>query len=145
MHLIEQGKADQVKYRSRYNGGWPNYALSFFQGQEDNVYKQQPNLMCNFYHWIEEPDVRWPDKSRKCSEKPAFYCIDSYYCNWTNNPILFRRSWWKKYFSKLARSLSRNHKHNWEGTLNNDPSVWNDRNFIVAEGNGLFTHKEINE
>eukprot|EP01101_Sappina_pedata_P006984 TRINITY_DN3593_c0_g1_i2.p1 TRINITY_DN3593_c0_g1~~TRINITY_DN3593_c0_g1_i2.p1 ORF type:complete len:222 (+),score=71.23 TRINITY_DN3593_c0_g1_i2:629-1294(+) len=145
MELIEKGKADQVKYRSRYNGGFPNFAQMFYQGVEDTVYQQQPNLMCNFYHWIDDPDLKWPDKFRKCHSDPNFYCVDSYYCNWTNNPILFKREWWLKNFSKFAVSLNQGHKHNWEGTMNSDPSLWNGRNFIIAAGNGLFTHHEINE
>jgi len=145
MKLISEGRADQVKLRSRFNGGWPNYAVSFFQGKEDIVYEQQPNLLCNFYHWVKNPEVKYPDKFRVCSAEPLFYCIDSYYCNWTNNPILFKKKWWKQYFSNLARAMDRDHVHNWEGHLNNDWSVWNERGFTVAEGNGLFSHREINE
>jgi len=145
MHLLQSHSADFVKFRSRYDGGWPNYAQSFYQGQEDTVYQSQPNLMCNFYHWVDDPDFRWPDKFTRCLEEPRFYCIDSYYCNWTNNPCMFLRSWWFQYFSKLASSLPRNHKHNWEGILNSNQKIWNQKGFTVAEGNGLFKHVEINE
>jgi len=145
IRLVNEGKADLVKYRSRYDGGHPNYAQAFYQGKEDDVWKSQPNLLCNFYHWIDDPDWRFPDKFVRCNDHPVFFCIDSYYCNWTNNPILFKRSWWKKNFSQLALSLPKNHKHNWEGMMNNAQDVWNNRGFVVGEGNGLFKHVEINE
>lgn len=145
MKIVMDRKADMVKYRSRWDGGHPNFAQAFYQGREDDVWKSQPNLLCNFYHWIDDPDWRFPDKFTRCMDHPVFYCIDSYYCNWTNNPIMFRKVWWQKHFSKIAQSLPRNHKHNWEGMMNNAQEVWNNHGYIVAEGNGLFKHVEINE
>eukprot|EP01100_Stratorugosa_tubuloviscum_P004128 TRINITY_DN201_c1_g1_i1.p1 TRINITY_DN201_c1_g1~~TRINITY_DN201_c1_g1_i1.p1 ORF type:complete len:411 (+),score=223.20 TRINITY_DN201_c1_g1_i1:51-1283(+) len=145
VELLKSGKADFIKFRSRWDAGFPNYAQSFYQGREDDVYKTQPNLLCNFYHWIQDPDWRWPDKFTRCMDSPVFYCIDSYYCNWTNNPAMWRKEWWIKWFSATAISLDRGHKHNWEGTLNWNNELWNSRAFVVAEGNGLFKHVEINE
>eukprot|EP01102_Stenamoeba_stenopodia_P009910 TRINITY_DN2943_c0_g1_i2.p1 TRINITY_DN2943_c0_g1~~TRINITY_DN2943_c0_g1_i2.p1 ORF type:complete len:580 (-),score=176.15 TRINITY_DN2943_c0_g1_i2:58-1797(-) len=112
-----------VKYRSRRRPGRPNWAAKMFIGDEDAVFRRQPNLLCNHYHWIEEPDKRWSDQFWRClgddpfpqnkHPKPdlkvlnqtealgrgrkgnsVFYCARSKYCNWTNNPFLLDRRWW---------------------------------------------------
>mmetsp|Transcript_26505 Transcript_26505/g.37316 ORF Transcript_26505/g.37316 Transcript_26505/m.37316 type:complete len:402 (+) Transcript_26505:164-1369(+) len=143
LDLLVQGVADQVKYRSRMNAGYPNWAEILYKDKEDNVFNSQPNLLCNFYHWIGNPDCRWPDKFTVCWRDPKFYCVNSYYCNWTNNPSMFSKTWWMKNLDSIARGVGEDHVHNWEGLLNSDWSVWNNKNFIIASGDGLFTHHEI--
>ena len=68
-----------------------------YRGHEDDVFKSaQPNLFCNHFYWVEDPDKRWPDKMAVCNENPRMYCSDSYYCNWTNNPQIWSKAWWRK-------------------------------------------------
>ncbi|CAE7853256.1 unnamed protein product, partial [Symbiodinium sp. KB8] len=86
IHLVKTGTAHVIKYRSRYNPGRPNWADILFRGKEERVFRQQPNLLCNFYHWIPNPDQIWPDKFYVCNEDPKFYCTKAEFCNWTNNP-----------------------------------------------------------
>ncbi len=70
-----------------------------FRGHEDDVFKgAQPNLFCNHFYWMDEPETRWPDKIAQCApaDAPYMLCSDSFYCNWTNNPQLWSIAWWRK-------------------------------------------------
>jgi len=75
--LIEDGKAHVGRYRHRRKAGRPNWAERMFRGHEDDVFKgSQPNLFCNHYYWVPDPDVRWPDKMWICNKVRALcYCV----------------------------------------------------------------------
>ena len=102
----QDGVAQVVRFRSRHNPGRPNWARILYHGHEDDVFKPQPNLLCNFFHWIDNPEKRWPDKFWPCQQNgpvdgqadrsKVFYCSKAYYCNWTNNPFMLSRSWWHR-------------------------------------------------
>ncbi len=35
-------------------------------GKEDSIFKRQPNLLCNAFHWITNPEQRWPEHFWAC-------------------------------------------------------------------------------
>ena len=100
------------------------------RGKEDTVLKRQPNLLCNFYHWIDNPDRRWPEKFWPCGKTGAedgegppndvFYCSSGEYCNWTNNPVLFSKEWWLTEYvhKRFGAAKSSNPYKNLEGYMN---------------------------
>ena len=46
-------------------------AERMYRGHEDDVFKSsQPNLFCNTFYWVDEPEKRWPDKIWFCP-RPA--------------------------------------------------------------------------
>ena len=101
----QDGVAQVVRFRSRHNPGRPNWARILYKGHEDDVFNRQPNLLCNFFHWIDNPEARWPEKFVPCQAGPVdgaadrsevFYCSKAYFCNWTNNPFMISRSWWQR-------------------------------------------------
>ena len=102
--MYQDGTAHVIKYRSRHNPGRPNWARILYMGHEDDVFKNQPNLLCNFYHWIDSPEVRWPEQFYPCGKTKAvdaggdaskvFYCSKAFYCNWSNNPFVISKKWW---------------------------------------------------
>eukprot|EP00299_Pterocystis_sp_00344_P017748 c8895_g1_i1.p1 GENE.c8895_g1_i1~~c8895_g1_i1.p1 ORF type:complete len:234 (-),score=65.30 c8895_g1_i1:60-761(-) len=142
--LVSSGVADVVRLRSRDHPGPDFYAKETYQGNEEAVFSRQPNLLCNFHHWIKNPDERWPFAFQKCYDSPVFYCLRALYCNWTNNPVVFRRQWWIDNMSQWARypNLERRYT-NFENLLNNIPKSWNVQPYTVAVGRGLFYHHEI--
>jgi len=143
--LIQQQQAHVVKYRSRYNPGRPNWAEVSYKGKEELVFKRQPNLLCNFYHFVDFPAQRWPQHFRVCNEEPLFFCVDSEFCNWTNNPFMVRTSWWfENFVTQFDEVREAEPSFNLEGFMNWHPGAWNDRHFIVAEGDGLFKHCDAN-
>jgi hypothetical protein len=102
--VLQDGTAHVVRYRSRRNPGRPNWARILYKDHEDDVFSRQPNLLCNFFHWIDSPDKRWPENFYPCGtggysdgqadRSKVFYCSKAYYCNWTNNPVLISKKWW---------------------------------------------------
>lgn len=67
--MVKEGTADVVRYRHRKRAGRPNWAARMFKGHEDDVFKNgQPNLFCNHYYWIADPEKRWPDKMWICND-----------------------------------------------------------------------------
>jgi hypothetical protein len=56
-----------VRYRHRKRAGRPNWAEKMFRGHEDDAWRNgQPNLVCNHFYWIPDPEVRWPKYFWKC-------------------------------------------------------------------------------
>jgi hypothetical protein len=71
------------------------------------------------------------------------YCSDSFYCNWTNNPQLWHVPWWnKEYVSQFAHFTRNDPWYDVEVYMNWEPNSWNDRKWIVAQGEGLFKHSD---
>ena len=142
IHLVKTGTAHVIKYRSRYNPGRPNWADILFRGKEERVFRQQPNLLCNFYHWIPNPDQIWPDKFYVCNEDPKFYCTKAEFCNWTNNPVLFDVSWWKREYTNKRFKQWKHHDpfKDVEFYMNWEPNAWNNQPWMIASGDGIFKH-----
>lgn len=49
-----------------------------YRGHEDDVFKSaQPNLFCNTFYWVDEPEKRWPDKIWLCPQasKVSSLCL----------------------------------------------------------------------
>lgn len=140
--MIKAGTAHVVRYRHRKRAGRPNWAERMFKGHEDDVFKgPQPNLFCNHYYWVPEPEKLWPDKIWHCNQNPLMYCSDSYYCNWTNNPQLWGVEWWNhEYVSRFDQFQRNDPWYDLETYMNWEPNSWNDRKFTVAQGQGLFKH-----
>jgi hypothetical protein len=142
IELIKAKTAHVVRYRHRKKAGRPNWAEIMFRGKEEEVFRRgQPNLFCNHYYWVPEPDKTWPDKIWLCNKpgQPQMYCSDSFYCNWTNNPQLWEVEWWnREYVAAFDKFRSNDPWYDLEVYMNWEPNSWNDRKFIVAQGDGLY-------
>eukprot|EP00300_Choanocystis_sp_HF-7_P005094 c13884_g1_i1.p1 GENE.c13884_g1_i1~~c13884_g1_i1.p1 ORF type:complete len:275 (+),score=56.40 c13884_g1_i1:265-1089(+) len=144
IQLIEDGVAHVVRLRNRARPGHDFYAKETYQGREERVFSSQPNLLCNFYHWIDHPEDRWPFAFTKCHTNPDFVCVKAEYCNWTNNPVIFRKQWWLDHMAEWANYPNLEARFtNFENLLNNIPKSWNAQPWIVGLGAGLFVHHEI--
>ena len=144
--LIKSGEAQVVRYRHKWRAGRPNWAYRFFAGHEEDAFRTwQPNLGCNVHYWIEDPVARFPQYFWKCGTDPEMLCSDSYYCNWTNNPQLWSIAWWNKEYVEGSFKTSQrlDPYDNIETWFNWEPNAWNDRGFTVAQGAGLFKHRDL--
>ena len=70
---------------------------------------------------------------------------DSYYCNWTNNPQIWSIKWWN---DEYVRTWQQGFKsvdayQDLEAHMNWEPGSWNTRKWIVAQGEGLFVHRDL--
>lgn len=157
--LIGSGVAHLVRHRHRYNPGVPLHALIMHQGREESIFRQQKNLLCFVHHWQKDPPNQFPGKGimRRCSgikngiiEKNIF-CSSSVYCQWTNNPCLFKKDWFinevgnrfkEHYAIEKGKYGSKSPFLDFEYYTNWRPHAWTDKNFTVAVGTGLFSHSE---
>lgn len=171
--LLRTGVAHVVRYRSRDKPGRPNWAERMFRGQEEKVFRQQPNLFCNHYYWIADPERTWPDKIWNCLDSDAarvggfpataqatatqqeelkrsltseWYCSRAEFCNWTNNPFLLEPKWWRAEYVDTRFKTWKNYSpwNDLEFYMNWEAGSWNKEPFIVAQGDGLFTHIDKN-
>lgn len=157
--ILGSGIANVVRHRHRHNPGVPLHALIMHQGREESIFRQQPNLLCYCYHWISDPSTVYPGMGymRHCGgpenhvNEVDVYCASSVYCNWSNNPAVFRKEWFMEEVGKRYRKEyeSEKQKHgttspfldfeyytNWRGY------AWAEKNFTIALGTGLFRHAE---
>ena len=146
--LIKAGAAQVVRYRHKWRAGRPNWAYRFFAGHEDDAFRTwQPNLGCNCHYWMDNDELvsRWPQYFWRCGADPEMLCSDSYYCNWTNNPQMWAIDWWnREYVNGSFKTSQRLDPYdNIETWFNWEPNAWNDRGILVAQGAGLFKHRDL--
>jgi hypothetical protein len=129
VRMLETGKADVVKLRNRRIPGDPLYTLQFNGREMDS-----PKHLIECVHWIEDPDIDFPDYIKK-DEETGLYYAKSKYANHTNNPCLFKKSFYTKNISPFAGDGI-----DLEGNIQ---EWWQNQDFTVAHGEGLFTHYRI--
>ena len=140
--LVSSGRADIIRYRSRYNAGVPDYIGRAFIGKENLTFTIQSDVHCNFYHWVERPAVKWPNIFQVCMEEPLFYCVLSERCAWTNNPFLLSVKWYKDNFlDKHPEIALADPAFNVENYLRGD--IWYRPQWVIALGDGLFRHCDV--
>lgn len=134
LELLDAG-VHCVRYRHRVKYGEPHFSIARYKGKELSYYDDwielnHPHLL-DAVHWTRDPDKLWPDKISKAGE---FYRTTSRYGNWTNNPCVYRTSFYLDAVRRFAGSgidLERNISH-W----------WARQGFAVAQGEGLFRHTD---
>ena len=132
--LLSDGEADVVRYRHRENPGYPHYSFSF-KGKELEYYDDwhkctSPHLLDSL-HWL-DPAKQFPDKITK---KGEYFITTSRYGNWTNNPAIYK----KQFYLDIVTPL------NSDG-INLEKNIaewWPRQNFIIAHGEGLFSHNDF--
>lgn len=157
--MVGSGVSDVVRHRHRSNPGVPLHALIMHQGREQSIIRQQKNLLCFVHHWQKDPPNMYPGQGHmyRCGgvdnhvEEVDIYCSSSVYCQWNNNPGVFKKQWFtdevgerykKEYeiefkkYGKKSPFLDFEYYTNWRSY------AWTDRNFTVAVGTGLFSHAE---
>ena len=73
------------------------------------------------------------------------WCSDSFYCNWTNNPQMWSVKWWQEeYIARFDKFKFNDPYHDIETYMNWEPDSWGSRKWTVAQGAGLFTHRDRN-
>ena len=130
--LLMECIVDVVRLRHRRNPGYPLYT-SWFKNHE--LEKGFAHLL-DCIHWIEHPEEKFPAYIQKLSNGPLLYITTAKNGNHTNNPSIYRREWLlETIIPKLI--LGTQQPHDLEKEL---ITWWSQQNFIIAQGNGLFTH-----
>jgi len=135
IYFIDELNADIVRGRSRKDPGDPNYAYL-------NLRHIPPESFCNNTHlsecifWVEHPEVVYPSQISKiisCAGSSDWYSTSSRYCNYTNNPFICKKTFFKHAilpFIEFGKDL--------EPELT---PVWSSQNYKCVFGPGLFTHE----
>jgi hypothetical protein len=136
LEMLNKG-FDKIKYRHRSNPGYPLFSENAYKGRElehfDSVMGLTAPHLLDSIHWINTPEINFPDKIQKQGE---YFITTSRWGNWTNNPCLFRKS----FYLDVVNNFTNNQD------LLLEPSIskwWANQNFKVAHGEGLFTHKDL--
>lgn len=135
LNMLENGY-DIVRYRSRSNPGYPVHSMRH-KGKELEYYDtwhkvNAPQLLESMY-WL-DPAASFPDKIQKSGN---FFVTTSRWANWTNNPFLLKKSFFKKNIQKIAEK-----SEHFERDI---AEWWVQQNFRIAQGEGLFMHNDIDK
>ena len=135
LELLDQG-FNFIRYRHRKQPGYPLFTQPPYQENELNYYDNDIELisphLLDSIHWIDNPEIRFPDKIQKQGE---YFITTSRWGNWTNNPGLFKRHFYIKNISSFTCEGI-----DLEGKIGR---WWARQNFKVAHGEGLFTHRDL--
>lgn len=120
--LIQDG-VDVVRFRDRENPGNPLWTRQF----KDREYERKTHMLDSI-HWTD------PDRFKEIDRVGNFYVTSSMYANWTNNPHMAKTSF---LIENILPRLG-------SGDLERDiQSWWEVQDFMVAQGEGLFTHNRL--
>jgi len=133
-HFISTGEADIVRARSRTNPGDPNYAYIHLKNICPKDFNENSHLSECIY-WEKYPNLIYSDKIvliNPLIEQDDWFKSSSKYCNYTNNPFLCTKDFFKcailpyiEFGKDIEPELA---------------SIWRSKNYCCVYGPGLFTH-----
>lgn len=132
-HFLKEG-VDIVRGRSRAHPGDPNYAYIHLRHIPPEQFVNNTHLSESIY-WLEDPEQTYPSKISRVT--PAcgtdkWYSTSSRHCNYTNNPYICSKEFFKKAilpFIEFGKDLEKElTKH------------WANNQYTCVFGPGLFTH-----
>jgi len=123
-----------VRYRHRVEPGYPHFSFRHI-GNELNYYDDElectsPHLL-DSVHWL-NPAESFPDKIQTNGQ---YFVTTSRWGNWTNNPCLYKKSFYLDTVSEFAGDGIA-----LEGNISR---WWAKQQYKVAHGEGLFKHIDL--
>jgi hypothetical protein len=91
----------------------------------------RPEYLLDSVHWDLAPEKSFPNEIARISED--WYATTSAYANWTNNPHMVRTEWAREVLVPRLEGDIEKSLQGW----------WQQQEYIVAQGEGLFTHGRI--
>ena len=131
--VASNGHVSSVRLRSRSRPGNPNWAAIAYQTRAS--YRKglatRPMISSRFYTPFPN-ETYGPDIWSCPSQGTTFYCADGWNGGYTLNPFLMRTAFWDEIVEPFV-------------LYEEDPSDrgWVSRHFVVAAGEGLFTHSRL--
>ena len=126
-YFLETTIIDVVKLRHRATPGGPLWSRQY-EGNE----LEHPEFLLDSIHWT-EPDKFEQVRKVKHTSGSSWYLTSSKYANWSNNPHFVRTKWAKDIIvPRISGDIERNLQ-----------SWWQEQNFQVLQGEGLFQHNRI--
>jgi hypothetical protein len=141
-HTQQQVHVNVVRLRSKTLPGVPNCA-NHWRGREKDMLSVRSSDIANHKvleaaQWLQHStDVFSSDVVWKCQNK--WLCAWSTHAGWTNNPFMAKTEWLLNAIVPIARV-------DWtrriESAVNLSPPLWDEECYVIASGEGLFTHKD---
>ena len=127
---INDGLIDIYRLRSRKNPGNPLWSMRAYKNKE----LESPRHLLGCVHWIDVPNIKFPEYIKK---NKNIYVAPCKYANWSNNPFLCKTKWFLDNITiHFEKSLG----------INNEIDIqpwWENQNFNVGQGEGLFKHTDL--
>jgi len=134
LDFLLKNKCDIVRGRSRTNPGEPNHAFRTLKNKPPAILIDIPLLSESIY-WNENPNKTYPSKISRIEPlkgDDSWYIASSKSCNYTNNPYICKRDFFKKSIYPHLKF-----GENIEDTFS---SIWTQHNHRCVFGPGIFTH-----
>lgn len=136
VYFLYDKNCDIVRGRSRTNPGEPNHALHL--KNTSPLILENSSHLSEVLYWDEQPHRTYPSKISQIEPingTDTWYVISSKSCNYTNNPYLCKRSFFK---SEIYPYLFFG-----ENIENRLTPIWSQKDFTCVVGPGLFTHNRM--
>lgn len=132
INFLENNNINMVRLRSRHNPGFPNWGVNVKGKELVNEFGCITHLSESIY-WTSTPEKDYPNYIEKISDDPVWYKSSSKYCNFTNNPCMYSKEFYKKHIYQFCID---NTDLETEAT-----KWWCNQNFNCIFGGGLFKHE----
>lgn len=125
--LLNVYEANLIRYRHRVFPGNPLWTRQF-EGKE----YERPTHLLDSVHWTDPS--RFEEVAYRQIEGRDWYITSARHANWTNNPHMAYTSFLKtQVLPHIGDSVIENTLQGW----------WEQQEFLVAQGQGLFEHNRI--
>lgn len=131
-------KVSCVRLRHRKNYGNPLYSRVCYEGKELEFFDYNTKLysphLLDCVHWKNNPEIDFPNQIKK---ENNYFITTSRWGNWTNNPCIYKT----KFYLSCIKDRTGN-----DIDLETNMSLWwAEQEFLVAQGEGLFEHNDIDK
>lgn len=135
--LVNHG-VDSVRGRSRTNPGDPNYSMQYYRDIFQHL--DRTEMISRYYFYLSE-SMYWLDPVREYPEyftevKPGYMFASSQHCQYTNNPYVCSKAFFKRAILPYATPGS---DIETAGIVDG----WFHGAYRCVFGGGIFTHKRI--
>jgi hypothetical protein len=139
VQLIQSKTIDVLRMRHRANPGHPMCALRW-SGKEVRMQQHSNHSVLDSLHWLDDPSEFFDHGT--VDRVGSVFRTTSPFAGWTNNPTLFSRDW---FMCNLAPIAAVDGTGRLEVAVNEMPQAWDDRHFLVGQGQGLFQHNDLDQ
>ena len=133
LHFLQHKRVDIVRGRSRKYPGEPNYAEKHTYVHPDEFVESSELSEC--IYWVSDPERLYPTKISRVQPLitgDTWYQSLSESCNYTNNPYVCSKTFFRKYILPYLR---------FGGSIEKDiAAIWQKSHHRCVFGPGLFTH-----
>jgi hypothetical protein len=140
LYFLNERGCDYIRARSRNFPGDPNYAVDWYKESPSTYSEKYSSAISESIFWDTHPEKTYPSKISKIvpiKGDEAWYTSSSKYCNYTNNPFLCKRDFFKKaIYPHLIFG------ENVEARL---VPIWSKQDYTCVFGPGLFSHARIHD